>query len=299
MATKINPDFYGAENTFVTITTDIAKKSAYTIADLFSNDIYTGGSFDTTASPWGIGRSSVSSDYQAQATKGASWTIYSHTNTRKNTPIWFYTSTFRLEGRDRPEEITGATSTTWYFARMLYKNRTSPNAELSGSDLISKNTIDDNDEISVTRTTEVTPVTFLDYSKTRVCLGNVYYKINGNPYFGSTSFSNFAAGNVTTDAIFGFDFSIRDIYGNILNVYASVGGSELTIPDFYKTCYYGDESSWVRPWRSIESVCYWSIPNRAWREFNSATGCIDTSAMETHTGSDCDTNDTGSHGWGH
>ena len=49
MATKINPDFYGAENTFVTITTDIAKKSAYTIADLFSNGNYTGGSYDATA----------------------------------------------------------------------------------------------------------------------------------------------------------------------------------------------------------------------------------------------------------
>lgn len=300
MSTRINPDFYGAESSFVTITTDIAKKSAYSIADLFSNNKYTGGSFDFTASPWGIGLSSISSDYQAQATKGATWTIYSHVNERKNTPIWFYSSTFRLTGRDRPEEITGSASTNWRFARMLYKNRTSPNVELSGNNLISKLTIDDNDQISVPETTTVTPVTFLDYSKTRVCLNNVYYKINGSPYFGSTSFENFAAGGVTTDAIFGFDYSIRDIYGNILNIYASIGGGELPIPGYYKTCYYGDDAaSWVRPWRSIESVGYWSIPNLAWREFNSATGCINTSDMETLTSSDCATTNTGSNGWGH
>ena len=300
MATKINPDFYGAENTFVTITTDIAKKSAYTLADLFSNDIYTGGGFDTTASPWGIGKSSISSDYQAQATKGATWTIYSHVNERKNTPIWFYSNLFTITGGDRPEEITGSTSTNWHYARMLYKNRTSPNVELSGNELLSKNMIDENDEISVPNTNTITPVTFLDYSKTRVCLGNVYYKINGNPYFGSTSFSNFAAGGVTTDAIFGFDFSIRDIYGNILNVYASIGGGELPIPDYYKTCYYGDNvTSWVRPWRRIQSVGYWSIPNLAWREFNSATGCLDTSAMEMPTNDDCAISSPASNGWGH
>ena len=300
MATKINPDFYGAENTFVTITTDIAKKSAYTLADLFSNENYTCGSFDFTASPWGIGKSSISSDYQAQATKGATWTIYSHVNERKNTPIWFYSNLFTITGGDRPEEITGSTSTNWHYARMLYKNRTSPNVELSGNELLSKNMIDENDEISVPNTNTITPVTFLDYSKTRVCLGNVYYKINGNPYFGSTSFSNFAAGGVTTDAIFGFDFSIRDIYGNILNVYASIGGGELPIPDYYKTCYYGDNvTSWVRPWRRIQSVGYWSIPNLAWREFNSATGCLDTSAMEMPTNDDCAISNPASNGWGH
>lgn len=300
MATKINPDFYGAENTFVTITTDIAKKSAYTIADLFDNENYTGGSFDFTASPWGIGKSSVSSDYQAQATKGATWTIYSHVNDRKNTPIWFYSNVLSVTGGDRPEEITGSTSTASRFARMLYKNRTSPNVAISGSDLKSTNTIDNNVIISVPNTNTITPVTFLDYSKTRVCLGNVYYKINGNPYFGSTSFANFAAGDVTTDAIYGFDFSIRDIYGNVLNVYASIGGGELPIPDFYKTCYYGDDaSSWVRPWRRIQSVGYWSIPNLAWREFNSNTGCLNTTDMETLNANDNAIGDPASNGWGH
>lgn len=299
MSTRINPAFYGAENSFITITTDIAKKSAYTIADLFSNGNYTGGSYDATASPWGIGNSSISSDYQAQATKGATWTIYSHVNERKNTPIWFYSNVSSVTGGDRPEEITGSAATNYRFARMLYKNRTSPDVELSGNNLLSKLAIDENDEISVPNTNTITPVTFLDYSKTRVCLNNVYYK-NENPYFGSTSFSNFAAGNVTTDAIFGFDFSIRDIYGNILNVYASIGGSELTIPDFYKACYYGDDaSSWVRPWRRIQSVGYWSIPNLAWREFNSSTGCINTADMETLNANDNATTNTGSNGWGH
>lgn len=299
MATKINPDFYGAENTFVTITTDIAKKSAYTIADLFSNDIYTGGSFDVTASPWGIGKSSISSDYQAQATKGASWTIYSHTNTRKNTPIWFYSNVSTVTGGDRPEEITGSASTDYRYARMLYKNRTSPNVIASGTDLKSTNAIDNDTTISVPNTNTITPVTFLDYSKTRVCLNNVYYKVSGNPYFRSTSFANFAAGDVTTDAIYGFDFSIRDNGGNVLNVYASIGGSELPIPDFYKTCYYDDKSSWVRPWRRIQSVGYWSIPNLAWREFNSNTGCLNTTDMETLNANDNAIADPASNGWGH
>lgn len=300
MATKINPDFYGAENSFLTITTDIAKKSAYTIADLFSNGKYTGGSYDATASPWGIGKSSISSDYQAQATKGATWTIYSHVNDRKNTPIWFYNSQFTITGGDRPEEITGSSATTSRFARMLYKNRTSPNVALSGTDFKSTNTIDNDSTISVPDMNTITPVTFLDYSKTRVCLGNVYYKVNGNPYFGSTSFENFASGGVTTDAIFGFDFTICDIYGNVLNVYASIGGGELPIPDYYKTCYYGDEvSAWVRPWRRIQSVGYWSIPNLAWREFNSNTDCINTADMETLNANDNATTNTGSNGWGH
>ena len=300
MATKINPDFYGAENTFVTITTDIAKKSAYTIADLFSNGNYTGGSYDATASPWGIGKSSISSDYQAQATKGATWTIYANENTKKNTPIWFYSNVLSVTGGDRPEEITGSSATAYRFARMLYKNRTSPAAELSGNNLLSKLAIDENDEISVPNTNTITPVTFLDYSKTRVCLGNVYYKVNGNPYFRSTSFSNFAAGGVTTDAIYGFDFSIRDISGNVLNVYASIGGGELPIPEYYKTCYYGDDAAaWVRPWRRIQSVGYWSIPNLAWREFDSSTGCINTADMETLNANDNATSNTGSNGWGH
>lgn len=300
MATKINPNYYGAENTFQTIVTDIAKKSAYTVADLFTNEKYTGGSFDATASPWGIGKSSISSDYQAQATKGATWTIYSNENAKKNTPIWFYNNDFEVQGGDRPEEIEGLTETDWYFARLLYKNRTSPSVELSGNNLLSKLTIDENDQISVTNTTKMRAVTFLDYSKTRVCLNNVYYKINGNPYFGKTSFSNFASGGVTTDAIFGFDFSIRDNYGNVLPIYASIGGGELPIPDYYKTCYYGDEeSSWVRPWRSIKSVGYWSIPNLAWREFDSSNGCISTADMEELTNTDCATTNTGSNGWGH
>lgn len=299
MATKINTDYYGVENTFVTITTDIAKKSAYTIADLFSSDKYTGGSFDVTASPWGIGRSSISSDYQAQATKGATWTIYSNENTKKNTPVWFYYNDFQVEGGDRPEEIVGLTATNWYFARLLYKNRTSPAVELSGNNLLSKLIIDENDQSSVTNTTTITPVTFLDYSKTRVCLNNVYYKIDGNPYFGKTSFSNFASGGVTTDAIFGFDFSIRDNYGNVLPIYASIGGGELPIPDYYKTCYYGeDESSWVRPWRSIKSVGYWSIPNLAWREFNS-NYCVNTADMETVNADDNARCNNASNGWGH
>lgn len=298
MATKINPDFYGAENTFVTITTDIAKKSAYTLADLFSNDIYTGGGFDTTASPWGIGRSSISSDYQAQATKGATWTIYANENTKKNTPIWFYSNVLTVTGGDRPEEITGSSATDYRFARLLYKNRTSPNVELSGSDLKSTNAIDNDTTISVPNTNTITPVTFLDYSKTRVCLNNVYYKVDGNPYFRSTSFANFAAGGVTTDAIFGFDFSIRDIYGNVLNVYASIGGGELPIPDYYKTCYYGDDATkWVRPWRRIESVGYWSIPNLAWREFNS-NYCVNTADMET-VNADDNARSNASNGWGH
>lgn len=298
MATKINPDFYGAESTFVSITPNIAKKSPYTVADLFTSEKYTGGSYDYTASPWGIGKSSISSDYQAQATKGATWTIYSNENPKKNTPIWFYSNVSSVTGGDRPEEIVGSTATNWYFARLLYKNRTSPKVELSKSNLLSKLTIDENDQASVANTTKITPVTFLDYSKTRVCLNNVYYKINGNPYFGKTSFSNFASGGVTTDAIFGFDYSIRDIYGNVLNVYASIGGGELPIPDYYKTCYYGDDaSSWVRPWRRIESVGYWSIPNLAWREFNS-NYCVNTADMET-VNADDNARSNASNGWGH
>lgn len=69
MATKINTEYYGAENSWIEVsgTNGYIKTENYSINDhIIANDstkwdIENGATPDTTASPWGIGRSSLSS----------------------------------------------------------------------------------------------------------------------------------------------------------------------------------------------------------------------------------------------
>ena len=300
MSTKINPNYYGAENTFVTLYTDLVKTSQYTIANLITNGTYTGGDLDHTATPWGVGRSSVSSDFQSQLTKGATWTIFENKNQRKNTPLWFYYTESPIVGADTPSDIVGTGRTSTTFARALYKNRYSPAVTIDDSNIKSSLTVDNNANVELTDTNTLKPVTYLNYSGVRVCLRYVYYKTRGEGDFKRTSFVNFYNNNVNANRVFGFDFTIRNTAGDILPIYVSIGGSALDIPDVYKQSYYGkNNDKWVRPWRNIQSVGYWNMINLSWATFTTDTGCIYSSVFDTLNSDDNAAASMGSSGWGH
>lgn len=300
MATKINPDFYGAENTFVSLYTDLVKTSQYTIANLITNGTYTGGDLDHTATPWGVGKSSISSDFQSQLTKGATWTIFENKNQRKNTPLWFYYTPSPVDGADNPADIVGTGLTSTTYARALYKNRYDPSVTIDGNNIKSSLTVDNNANVQLINTNTLKPITFLNYSGIRVCLRYVYYKTRGEGDFKRTSFVNFYNNSVNANRVFGFDFTIRDKAANILPIYVSIGGSALDIPDVYKQSYYGEShDKWVRPWRSINSVGYWNMISLSWATFNTDTGCIYSSVFDTLNSDDNAVASMGSCGWGH
>lgn len=300
MSTKINPDFYGAENTFVSLYTDLVKTSQYTIANLITNGTYTGGDLDHTAAPWGVGKSSISSDFQSQLTKGATWTIFENKNQRKNTPLWFYYTASPVDGADNSSDIVGTGLTSTTYARALYKNRYDPSVTINGNDIKSSLTVDNTSNVQLTNTNTLKPITYLNYSGVRVCLRYVYYKTRGEGDFKRTSFVNFYNNNVNANRVFGFDFTIRDKAANILPIYVSIGGSALDIPDVYKQSYYGEShDKWVRPWRSIQSVGYWNMINLSWATFNTDTGCIYSSVFDALNSDDNAAASMGSSGWGH
>lgn len=304
MATKINPDFYGAENTFVTVSGSSAvKRCANTVGQLMSNDIYTGGSFDTTATPWGIGESSVSSDFFFIASKGAEWSIVDYNNQRKNTPIWFYFNSSNIEGGDDTSDLDGSSANSWYYSRAMYKNRMSPDATIYNTEIHSTMTIDENNRIDLPSSIGQYPVTYADYQNLRLVIRDVWVKQEGSSTITRTNMTAIQKGTVTVDKLVRFNFSIYDTNGISTSMQLSIGGSELDIPETFKTCYYDDNNKWVRPWHRISSVGYWYRNSYdqsvSFSVFNTDTGVAYTSAWENLSADDNAVGRPNSNAWGH
>ena len=257
MATKINPDFYGAENTFVKVeSSPYVKRSASTIGALKTGGIYTGGSFDFTASPWGIGESSISSDFSQTISKSATFDFHECINKRKNTPFWLYYNTSSIDDGDDTSDIVGSSVTDSTWSHLIYKNRIDPDIEIDNNRAESSLAIDSGDIIDVPNSVLQYPVTMLDYQHVRLVIDNVWVKPVDSDSIERVSFSDIVENNVDVDKVIRVTTSTHD---NTRKLYLkpSIGGSALDIPDTYKSCYYGDRDKYVRPWRYIYSVGYW------------------------------------------
>ena len=307
MATKINPDYYGAENTFVNNTVS-TKRSNYSIGDLLNLGIYTGGSLDFTASPWGIGKSSVSSDFIFTLGKSDVWSFHVHENTKNNTPVWFYTHGVSIGG-DIANDILGSDATKANFAKALYKNRISPAVELASNlqDIKSTLAIDNGSVISLPSTQRQFAVTYADYQNLRAVIYDVWYKPEGSNNISRCELKDIINGTVTDiDSIIAIYIDIRErSSGTSSGITPSIGGSELDIPDFYKSCYYdsGDADKWVRPWHIIHTIGapFWSTNDlsMSFAQFGSNDAVLYDSDYDTVTSNDIANNRNNSNIYGH
>lgn len=304
MSTRINPDFYGAENTFIQLSvTPYVKRCAQTVGQLASGGTYTGGSFDTTASPWGIGKSSASSDFTFVASKGTEWTLTYNENERKNTPMYLYWSSNPVVGGNDTSGFAGVEVGPWTYSRALYKNRFSPSANVADSTLVSTLALDNDTRIDISNTVNQYPITYADYSHLRMVLFSVFYKPVDSNTIARTTMADIKAGRVNVDKIVSFFFGVYDTGVHGTNLQLSIGGSELTIPEIFKNCYYGNTDKWVRPWRYLGSIGYWTHSDAdasvGFAGFNTDSGTSYTTAYETPTADDAAKGNAGSNGWGH
>lgn len=304
MATKINPDFYGTENTFVTLTaTPQVKRCASNVGQLLTSGKYTGGSYDPTASPWGIGKSSISSDFFFLASQGASWKIFSYTNPKKNTPLWLYYNPVYVLGGNDPSGVEGSSATSSFFSRAAYKNRIDPAVNISDNTILSSLDVDTNARIDIPSSSGQYPVTYANYQNLRLAIVRVWVKPTNSNSIVRTDMSAIKNGNVSVDKLIRFEFGLFDTSGNGAGVQFSVGGGEIDIPEVFKTCYYGDTyKKWVRPWRRIGAIGYWlyntSDLSISYYTFNSSEASF-TSYWETLSDRDNMTQRADANAWGH
>lgn len=285
MATKINPDFYGGEDTFVSILrAPNIKASPHTINDLVSLGVYDGGNLDATASPWGIGESSVSSQFAYFPTSGQYWTMFDTHNDKKNTPLFITYSLAGTDGFGSPSSLVGAAANNANFTKAVYKNRTAPDTTISNNEIQSTMAVDDTARVDLPNTTKLQYVTYLDYQKVRIYVSMVYYVEPNSTIIKDTTLDMIINHNVSVGKIIGFSWNIRDADENVYDapIRFSVGSFGLPIPEEYKTCYYGDADTWVRPWRMIDIVGHWNRlqnSSMAFSVFNT-TDVINTSSFD-------------------
>lgn len=256
MATKINTDFYGAESSFVTLTPN-TKYSPYTIQDLVTRGVYDGGSLDATASPWGIGRSSMSSQFAFFPTKGAEWKIFDVYNDKGNTPLYMMYSRGARDGYTEPWSLTGAAATNANYTKAVYKDRTSPHTTINNDEIRSTLPLDNNARIDLTDTTKLVYLTYLNYQKIRIYPYWIFYIAPNSTTIQNTTLDRIINHSVSVDYIVGIFWGTIDKDASGASITYSVGSYELPIPQEFKDCYYTNDDTWVRPWRGIGGVGHW------------------------------------------
>lgn len=302
MATKINTDYYGAENTFVEVNSSpYVKRSASTVGELKTGGIYTGGSFDFSASPWGVGESSISSDFSQTISKSDTFDFHECINKRKNTPLWLYYNTSAIGGGDDISGLEGSSVSSTNWSILIYKNRIDPDTEIVNNRAESSLAIDNGNVVDVPDSVLQYPVTMLNYQHVRLVIDNIWVKPVDSNDIQRVSFSDIVNNNVDVDKIIRITTETHD---NTHNLYLkpSIGGSELDIPEIYKTCYYGDKDKYVRPWRYINSVGYWYYDINylsTYFVYNNSDNLQYTSSYETLTNDDIISPLTAFNYWGH
>jgi hypothetical protein len=303
MATKINPAFYGAENTFIDIQGGDCKRSTYSLSSLFTNNIYTGGQFDITAAPWGCGKSSFTSDYTFFAGKGQNWTVLDLYNPKKNTPMYMYWASSPPISGDVPR-LTGDLWSVSSYTRGLYKARMSPNTKYSNGSFRSTLSIDNNQSITIGSTdVPFYPITYLDYQKIRAVITDVWYKPEGATNNQKTTMSAIKNGTVSVDTIVAFKVLIyhKDSPSNTYPLYIGVGGAELDLPELYQNCYYGtDVDKWVRTWRYVQTFGYWELGSSSYGYQYASTDSFNTTSwFNDRNSSDKVNRNSATSAWGH
>lgn len=266
MATKINTSFYGAENTFITPITGFSdvKCCAQTTGELARAGTYTGGSFDLSAAPWGIGKSSVSSDFiwlplRNGDTSPYTWQLNSFQNEKTNSPLFIYQNPNSILGGNDPSNLDTLTIDLSY-CKGMFKMRSAPNISVDSSlNAKSTLTIDNNTTISTsTAAQKQRPVTYLNYQTVRLCINDIYYKPTGSTSISKCSMNDILNHVVSVDKIVRVEWNVRAVgISTGTDIQLSIGGAELDIPDLFKSVYYGNQTKWVRPWHRISGVGYW------------------------------------------
>ena len=264
MSTKINTEYYGAENAFVDLARTYVKRSPYNIGNLFTNGNYTGGALDMSAAPWGIGKSSASSDFQYIAQKGATWTIEKLTRKKGNTPLFIYVNSSSYTGALSNADFVGLDVSSDNYEKALYKCRISPDAEDDGGTLKSTLSIDSGDNVNIANALSNFPITYLNYQHVRLYINHVYYKPVNSPTIEKCTMNDIEANRVDVDYIVYFDCylsydSATADTPNETGAHCSIGGNAVDIPEIFKGVYYDDKEQYVRPWRYIERFGYWYI----------------------------------------
>lgn len=258
MATKINETFYGSEASFVTVNTNV-KRSPYTLPTIVTGNNYSGGALDYSASPWGVGESSVSNHFSVSIAKGAEWTYNEYGREAKNTPLFLYSVSGTEEGAYNNAGLVGADVTSYNYELALFRSRIDPDITLDQYDrFLSSMTVDSGQSVNFASLEDTYPITYLDYQTVKAVVGHVYYKPVGENTIKKTTLDAIINDSVNVDSIVYFDFLLYD--GNsTAGVEASIGGNELELLEPYKTVYYDDIDTIVSPARKIGRFGYWYI----------------------------------------
>lgn len=260
MATKINADFYGAENTFANVDSNgNIKHAASTLWDLLDAGKYTGGSLEQTAAPWGMGRSSASSLYCFAATnESGAYSRKDWYNDKGNTPMYmYYRSTIAQGDIDGNSDIAYFTTSALdgtQIKKGLQTARYNLTTAGASNRLDSTLSEDSGDNVNYAYCSTLYPVTYADYAKIRIYCGAVCYIPDGQQFIKYCTIEDIINNNVTVKNIVGFlmYFVNTDDRNNYHYVYPTGGGSELPVPEGHKT-YYGDNGR-VQPWRRIDTM---------------------------------------------
>ena len=280
MSTKINTEYYGAEENFVTIS-DYAKCSPFSLATLMTNSTYTSGALDVSAAPWGIGKSSASSDMSFVAARGASWSIYKMERSAGNTPLYLYKQPATYAGANSNAELVGSGNNSENYEKALFRCRLSPSARNNGNNLLSALAIDTGTNITIANVLQNTPITYLDYQYIRAQIEHVYYKpVDANTILKCTM-DDIANNTVSVDRIVYFDYVLKYKNNLATGIHCSIGGNETEIPGLYKAVYYDDEAKFVRPCRYIDQYGYWYIDTNYYSADSFRYGSSDYFAYES------------------
>lgn len=258
MATKINQTFYGNEANFATVSTNV-KKSPYSLPTIVTGNNYSGGALDYSASPWGIGESSVSNNFSVSIAKGEEWTYNENNREAKNTPLFLYSVSDTQEGAYNNAGLVGADETSYNYELALFRSRIDPDVTLGQNNkFLSSLSVDSGASVNFAGTEDTYPITYLDYQSVKAVVGHVYYKPVGENTIKKTTLDAIISNSVSVDSIVYFDFELYD--GNSATaVDASIGGNELELLEVYKSVYYEDIDTIVSPARKIGRFGYWYI----------------------------------------
>lgn len=276
MGTKINQDYYGDSAQWVSVRgvgiEGNVKTSNRNIYRLCEGGYYQGGDFDLTASPWGIGESSLSSDFYCYAlSDNGRLSIQKYFNKKGNTPLFLYRNGSGTTGMN----LRGSSLTTESVFRYECTGRVFPAADVTGSETIKSTlTLDADTNVNNAGCAAAIPITYYNYNKARLLCDVFWYRNSSDNLqtvrnaalidliINPQNYENIAE-------VYGITLEGRFVYGTQGQVpqygywndfCPSIGGTAREIPDFIKKTYYGDTyDKWTRPQRKLMTIGYWEL----------------------------------------
>lgn len=266
MSTKINTSYYGDIASFVDVsnTNSKVKRSNNNVWNLIDAGKYTGGAFDVSAAPWGVGRSAAASMFRFIACKDG--TLYKPIvvcNLKSNTPLYLYdnASVSLDSGYDSSGYVSGASVNSWKWENMLYRTRANLTTAANSNEL--KSTINSADNVNDAHLSINYPIVYADYQVLRLAVTAVMYKPVGENIYRPCTMSDLKNNTVNAEYIVGF---VGHIYcsetSTALGFHPTVGGGEIEIPDEFKDVYYTTNADAItQPFRAIRTFGWWGISN--------------------------------------